>query len=41
MYYFQNVIRPFVTSKWAIELSVPVIYGSPERWKSTSKRWIL
>jgi hypothetical protein len=33
MYYFQNVIKPFVIQNGQ-RLPVPVIYGSPERWKS-------
>jgi len=36
MYYFQNVIRPTVIQN-GNRLAVPVIYGSPERWKSTQK----
>ena len=32
-YYFNNVIRPFVYQNGE-RRSVPVIYGSPERWKS-------
>jgi hypothetical protein len=36
MYYFQNVIRPFVIQN-GVRLEVPVIYGSPERWKSVQK----
>jgi hypothetical protein len=36
MYYFQNVIRPFVMQN-GNRIEVPVIYGSPERWKSTQK----
>jgi len=35
-YYFTNVIRPSVIQN-DIKLAVPVIYGSPERWKSTQK----
>lgn len=33
LYYFQNVIKPSVTQN-NIRRDVPVIYGSPERWKS-------
>lgn len=33
MYYFENVIKPSVIQNGQ-QLSVPVIYGSPERWKS-------
>ena len=32
-YYFNNVIRPFVYQNGE-RRSVPIIYGSPERWKS-------
>jgi len=35
-YYFSNVIRPTVTQNGE-RIAVPVIYGSPERWKSTQK----
>lgn len=35
-YYFQNVIQPSVIQNGA-RLSVPVIYGSPEKWKSFQK----
>ena len=35
-YYFQNVIKPSVIQNGA-RLSVPVIYGSPEKWKSYQK----
>ena len=33
MYYFQNVIRPTVKQNGEL-IPVPVIYGSPEKWKS-------
>jgi len=33
MYYFNNVIKPNVIHN-GNQLEVPVIYGSPERWKS-------
>ena len=36
MYYFQNVIRPFVMQN-GNRIEVPIIYGSPERWKSVQK----
>ena len=36
MYYFQNVIRPTIYQN-GNRLAVPVIYGSPERWKSVQK----
>jgi len=35
-YYFQKVIRPFVIQNGE-RIEVPVIYGSPERWKSVQK----
>lgn len=35
-YYFQNVIKPRVTEQGKI-VDVPVIYGSPERWKSVQR----
>jgi len=36
MYYFQNVIKPTVLQNGEL-LPVPVIYGSPEKWKSFQK----
>jgi len=36
MYYFQNIIRPNVFQNGE-RLAVPVIYGSPEKWKSFQK----
>lgn len=36
MYYFQNVIKPFVIQNNE-RITVPVIYGSPEKWKSFQK----
>jgi hypothetical protein len=33
LYYLENVIKPTVTQNDR-QLSVPIIYGSPERWKS-------
>ena len=36
MYYFNNVIRPFVIQNGE-RIAVPIIYGSPERWKSMQK----
>jgi hypothetical protein len=36
MYYFENIIRPYVIQN-GNRLPVPIIYGSPERWKSTQK----
>jgi len=35
-YYFENVIKPFVIQNGE-RLKVPVIYGSPEKWKSFQK----
>ena len=36
MYYFNNVIRPYVVQNGE-RIAVPIIYGSPERWKSIQK----
>ena len=36
MYYFQNVIKPSVIQNGE-RIAVPIIYGSPERWKSIQK----
>jgi hypothetical protein len=36
MYYFENVIRPYVIQNGE-RISVPILYGSPERWKSMQK----
>jgi hypothetical protein len=36
MYYFDNVIQPFVYQNGE-RVSVPIIYGAPERWKSFQK----
>ena len=36
MYYFQNVIRPTVFQNEE-RIAVPIIYGSPEKWKSFQK----
>jgi hypothetical protein len=36
MYYFQNVIKPFVIQNGE-RVEVPIIYGSPEKWKSFQK----
>ena len=38
-YYFDNVIKPTVNEAER-EIPVPVIYGSPERWKSIQKTGI-
>ncbi len=35
-YYFENTIRPTITDNGS-EIQVPVIYGSPEKWKSVKK----
>ena len=35
-YYFQNVIKPYVIQNGA-RIEVPIIYGSPEKWKSFQK----
>lgn len=35
-YYFENVIKPKVIQNGK-EVNVPVLYGSPERWKSVQK----
>jgi hypothetical protein len=37
MYYFENVIRPSVFQN-SVEIKVPVLYGSPERWSSMQKQ---
>lgn len=36
MYYFQNVIKPSVIQNGE-RINVPIIYGSPEKWKSVQK----
>ena len=36
MYYFDNVIQPYVIQNGE-RIAVPIIYGSPERWKSVQK----
>ena len=36
LYYFENVIKPTVYQNNE-RLAVPIIYGSPERWKSSQK----
>jgi len=35
-YYFENVIKPSVVQNGTV-VNVPVIYGSPERWKSVQQ----
>ena len=36
LYYLQNVIKPFVIQN-GNRIEVPIIYGSPERWKSVQR----
>lgn len=36
LYYIKNVIQPFVIQN-GTRIEVPVIYGSPERWKSVQR----
>ena len=36
LYYIENILKPTVTQNDR-QLAVPVIYGSPERWKSIQK----
>lgn len=36
IYYLQNIIKPFVIQNGQ-RIEVPIIYGSPERWKSVQK----
>jgi len=36
MYYFQNIIKPSVFQNGE-QINVPIIYGSPEKWKSYQK----
>lgn len=38
--YIQNRIKPIVTQQ-GVQIQVPVIYGTPERWKSAQKDGIL
>ena len=35
-YYVENVIQPFVIQN-GVRIPVPIIYGSPEKWKSVQK----
>jgi hypothetical protein len=35
-YYFEKVIKPFVIQN-SVRIPVPIIYGSPEKWKSVQK----
>jgi hypothetical protein len=36
MYYFQNIIKPYAVQNNE-RIPVPIIYGSPEKWKSVQK----
>jgi len=36
IYYFNNVIKPSVIQN-GVKVNVPIVYGSPERWKSVQK----
>ena len=36
LFYFENVIKPFVIQNGE-RLPVPIVYGSPEKWKSMQK----
>ena len=36
LYYLQNIIKPFVIQNGQ-RIEVPIIYGSPERWKSVQR----
>lgn len=36
LYYFENIIKPFVIQN-GVRIPVPLIYGSPEKWKSVQK----
>ena len=36
IYYFNNVIKPSVNQNGS-KINVPILYGSPERWKSVQK----
>ena len=36
IYYFKEVIKPSVQQNGA-KINVPILYGSPERWKSVQK----
>ena len=36
IYYFQNVIKPIVYQN-GTQIPVPIIYGSPERWKAVQR----
>jgi hypothetical protein len=36
IYYLQNVVKPFVIQNGQ-RIEVPIIYGSPERWKSVQR----
>jgi hypothetical protein len=36
-YYFDNTIIPRITDGKGRQMKIPVVYGSPERWKSVQK----
>ena len=36
VYYFQNIIKPFVIQNGQ-KLEVPIVYGAPDRWKTIQK----
>ena len=36
-YYFDNTIVPRITDGKGRQMKIPVVYGSPERWKSVQK----
>ena len=36
-YYFDNTIIPTILDKNGAQMQVPVVYGSPEKWKSMQK----
>jgi len=36
-YYFESVVKLQITDSNRVEQAVPIIYGSPERWKSAQK----
>ena len=39
-YYFDNTIIPRITDGKGRQMKIPVVYGSPERWKSVQKSGI-
>ena len=40
MYYFKNVIKPFVMQNGQ-RIEVPIMYGNPERWKNIRKDGVI